>query len=311
MHHLKYKHIKHIQNTIPNDKYLNSVEQENNVKYTEDLNISSKIKKYINKNKIINEYYAKLAYCNKYKINQILLDNLSNIPVEKINGVDKIYYINLNRSINRNNNMVEILSKLSIPYERIEAIDGNNLPDIKNKNNKKLRNSEIGCLLSHIKAINEFYLSDKNICLILEDDISFVTLNFVNTDIKSIIENAPQFDILMISKTYLEPISSMYIKHKDVIWGSMGYIITKKGAEEILKLVTINKEYTQFDFKVDILVSDSFLYKYCNTIVYKYSIIIDNSDETTIGNSIYNSHTSNIYQTTIILSDLNPNFFNH
>ena len=318
MYHLRYKNIKQIKSSISepiHNNINNNKEDENKSAVIRKVNFLS-AKVIYNKNIKIHKMSGNAVNLidkdiDKDKINKLVLDNLNKVPIEKINGINKIYYINLDRSNDRNDKMINILSQINVPYERINAIDGNNLPDIKNinininLNSNSLSKYQLGCLLSHIKSINEFYLSDNNNCLILEDDISFVNLNFVNTDIKTIIHNSPSFDILMLSKTYTQKISSMYIQYNYGIWGTMGYIITRNGAKKILNCVNVNRDYKEFDFKVEPEVADSFLYKYCNTLVYKYSIIIDNSTESTIGSSIYCSHNSNYYQTGVILNDMN------
>ena len=80
-----------------------------------------------------------------------------NKDINKINFIDYILWINLDRSIDRFNYMNNLLSNLNIKNKRIEAIDGNNL-DVKSlknfKVNRILINYEIACTLSHIKAIN-------------------------------------------------------------------------------------------------------------------------------------------------------------
>lgn len=46
-----------------------------------------------------------------------------------INGFDIIYWINLDRSIDRKNHMENVLNKISIKNSRIPAVDGRNLDD--------------------------------------------------------------------------------------------------------------------------------------------------------------------------------------
>ena len=124
----------------------------------------------------------------------------------------KFYYINLNKSKKRNENMIAFFNNLSlyldenIDYNRIEGLDANSEDNLDNyikngkfkdmlavsyfknskvtiygqlkppKNNaiytKELKKSEFGCLYSHIKAISEFYNTEENVGLICEDDLS-------------------------------------------------------------------------------------------------------------------------------------------
>lgn len=123
----------------------------------------------------------------------------------------KFYYINLNKSKKRNENMIAFFNNLSlyldenIDYNRIEGLDANSEDNLDNyikdgkfknmlstyvknskvtiygplrapKNNtiytKELKKGEFGCLYSHIKAISDFYNTEDNVGLICEDDLS-------------------------------------------------------------------------------------------------------------------------------------------
>jgi len=48
---------------------------------------------------------------------------------EYLKGIDIIYYINLDRAVERRKNMEELLSHFNIPNVRISAVDGKNIPD--------------------------------------------------------------------------------------------------------------------------------------------------------------------------------------
>lgn len=83
----------------------------------------------------------------------------------------QIYYINLKKRTDRNEKMIKKLKyfrQFKIGYERIDAIDGNDININKLifrgilSSNCKLRRGEIGCSLSHIKAWKTFLLSKFN-----------------------------------------------------------------------------------------------------------------------------------------------------
>lgn len=94
--------------------------------------------------------------------------------------------INLDRSHARWQHMAGHLDKLGFDYQRIAAIDGNDISDqIINRHysaieNRKcyfapLRMTEIACFLSHRKALSYFLEQGKQDCLILlEDDVAFL-----------------------------------------------------------------------------------------------------------------------------------------
>ncbi len=175
--------------------------------------------------------------------------------------ISKIYYINLDRRPDRDENIKKEINKINYngPVERISAVDGNQL-DILNlseklitqegKNDALNKNAglyyimtpgAIGCALSHrnlaTKIIEE--MSDNNYVLILEDDVVLED-DFMNK-LNKYIKDMPHFDILLIgyhmkqnkmvgNSFYDKPIKS---------WGTFGFVTNKKGSSEILKLFPI------------------------------------------------------------------------
>ena len=89
----------------------------------------------------------------------------------------KIYVINLEKDIEKKNNVISLFQKLNINnYEIINAVDGKKLKDynIYDKwfdpwSHLHLTQGEVGCALSHIKIWNEFNDSDEPLIMILED----------------------------------------------------------------------------------------------------------------------------------------------
>ena len=87
------------------------------------------------------------------------------------------YLINLDRSVQRLATMQERLIEAGINYQRISAIDGARLSDVEflrhtgiNRYYKPIRRGEVGCYLSHLKALRAFLSSDARFALIIEDD---------------------------------------------------------------------------------------------------------------------------------------------
>jgi len=106
------------------------------------------------------------------------------VQVEEQDGLLKTYVINLKRSTDRWLHIHEHLSDLGIVHQRVGAIDAqlHNLNNsgydvIRNKNEyfAPLKNTEIACYLSHIKALKQF-LDDPSVeyALILEDDVELL-----------------------------------------------------------------------------------------------------------------------------------------
>ena len=77
----------------------------------------------------------------------------------------KVYYINLDKDINRNNSMIKMLDDNGFKnYERIPGFVGSN---------------RVGCSLSHIKALELAIKNNIYPYIILEDDVEIYNNNFI------------------------------------------------------------------------------------------------------------------------------------
>jgi glycosyl transferase family 25 len=92
-----------------------------------------------------------------------------------------IYIINLDKDFERMASLAKNLQFLGLNYTRISAIHGKAVPQWEDLVNEKLykkrnrmpmpRPGEVGCYLSHLKAMKEFMLTGEPWCVILEDDV--------------------------------------------------------------------------------------------------------------------------------------------
>ena len=189
--------------------------------------------------------------------------------------IDKLYYINLERRSDRHLAMIDLLKSVNMLDigERIEAVDGSNLDmSKKNKdiqifsqyaidsiNNKHqiygitLTKGGAGCALSHRKVWNMIrYTPNIHTALILEDDVTIEDKKLFKQQIHNTIIDAPRdFDILFIG---YHPASIKYIEHANnkeakyfksaKTYGLFGYVVTKKGADKLLKI-------NQIDYQID------------------------------------------------------------
>lgn len=90
---------------------------------------------------------------------------------------DKIYCLNLDRRVDRIENMKLKLNKLKIEFTRFSAIDGNtinmnnfDLTNYKSSNKAENFKYEVACILSHIEIIKDAKKNEYSRILILEDD---------------------------------------------------------------------------------------------------------------------------------------------
>jgi glycosyl transferase family 25 len=92
-----------------------------------------------------------------------------------------IYVINLDRDVERMASLARSLEALALPFERVSAVLGKQVPDWEKLVDAVLysarnrlpmpRPGEVGCYLSHLKAMETFLQTDARWCVILEDDV--------------------------------------------------------------------------------------------------------------------------------------------
>jgi len=222
------------------------------------------IVKKINKNNLHNEHYRIKPFLNNNQNHK-----MSNFP---------IYYINMNRSVERRIFMENQFRLFCITNtNRIEAIDSNNINSFKNgtvyfvddppikysiygKYNKKTSFKELACLLSHMKAITKAYNNGDEVAIIMEDDVSLNLMPYWEKTIKDIIIDSPDdWNMILLYNLREELITTSPFQHigKDNLpWGAQIYIVNRKGMKVISDI-----NYNINDINI-VLVSENFLNKY-------------------------------------------------
>lgn len=153
-----------------------------------------------------------------------------------------IYWINLNRSIERKQFMEKQFKKYNIKNtHRIEAIDGDKL----NENNhnyyhssgiRKLTKYEIACCMSHIKALHNAFNDNNQYAIIMEDDCDFEYLNYQKTQLIELFDIEQNIDLIQLVTTMShnelinqKPCKSNKILQQGFKWNAGAYIVTQKG----------------------------------------------------------------------------------
>ena len=207
-----------------------------------------------------------LIYKNKKFLNEHfqIPDNNIYTSIDNLNDL-MTYVINLKKDVERKEIIIKQLENNNLNYEITEAVNGSelDLEKLKKENMIKITEGELkkgqyGCYLSHINIWKKFLETDKKYCLVLEDD-ALLCDNF-NKKINHMIWELNNLD-LNISKNnvdmiYLIPETSCipffgkepcnkFAEHPNIKniskpvhlgYGMYGYIITRKGAENLLKL---------------------------------------------------------------------------
>lgn len=181
-----------------------------------------------NSKKAIDELYRKTTEINNNKIVQ-------NIP---------IYYINLDRSTDRNESMKKKFSDTGIRnYTRITAVDGKTLDinEIKKKYDvhKDMNNYTIACTLSHIKAISQAYNDGCDIAIIMEDDCVMDYLKYHEYTINEIVELHPNKDLFQLTYNSHKILDILYSEnlvsdgYQDC---TACYLVNRKGMKHIMEM---------------------------------------------------------------------------
>ena len=201
-----------------------------------------------------------------HELHEFIISRSNDHPtvVDKINI--PVYYINLEKSIDRNKFIQDQFKKYDIQGTRIDGIYGKNLAfqgdviKLRDGKNVKFVNTftskngvwktgdydnspgELGCTLSHIKAIYNAYTNGDNYALIMEDDVSFVLYPYWLTDLQKIMIEAPKdwniITLYNLSNAHRQS-KNKYTKCKLSFpcWSTAAYIINRKGMENVLRVL--------------------------------------------------------------------------
>lgn len=176
--------------------------------------------------------------------------------MNKLNNFSPIYLINLKDHTHRLDNVKKQFKKYNITnYTVIEAVDGRNsdLSEILTGDYPNLKSSEIGCITSHIKALNHWLeTSDSEHAIIMEDDFSFDTVEYWQWDWDYVINNIPKnADIVQLIMIKNNPVKfSIHRKESfstktipSYSWSTACYLIKREYAEKLVKLHYIKGKY--------------------------------------------------------------------
>ncbi len=259
---------------------------------------------------------------------------------DKVGNIN-IIVINLPRSQKRIAQLLKEFKKFEIKnFQVMEAVDGRKIPNVnlgyidlgyipkefssrtgpvKFKNNGNISQAELGCTLSHIKAMLQVYQGRSDYSLICEDDISFTLLPLWSASIEDIIKRAPEgWEIISLYTTCLKPKIKEYLEYdKFGCWGTVGYVINKKGCSKILNklfqnsVLTLDKNLSPHGSTT----ADLFLMGLANSYCYHQSLFLPINlpdTESTIHKDHGQGHIKeaiNIIKSYVGFMDQNPSNF--
>ena len=221
-----------------------------------------------------------------------------------LDGVDVIYWINMDRSTDRRTYMEKILSDPvfdGVPKQRFSAIDGMKEKDaVLNhyvmQRQTRCSDIEYACLLSHLETIRKFAESPPemgDVALIMEDDVSLDFKPYWTKTIREITDSAPKdWDIILLSyMTAREKIPKQdFVLAYGHYFSAAAYLINRKSAEKFMSDIYRGRKYHLDDSARH--VADEYIYKRTRTYTYKhpYFIYKGDNDTTLLHNNSLNFH---------------------
>jgi GR25 family glycosyltransferase involved in LPS biosynthesis len=181
---------------------------------------------------------------------------------EKLLNFPKIYYINLDRSEDRNLYMINQFKKYNIlNYERVSAIDKNNYIDLSFLSHdipNGIKPVDAILSFSHMKALDLFLQSGEEWAVILEDDADLSTIDYWNfswSDLFKLLPNNLNILQMIVGTRTTRDIN--FHLHTRSFWDfcATGYLINKKHAKKIINTFYKNtkidirsiKNYKKYD----------------------------------------------------------------
>lgn len=151
--------------------------------------------------------------------------------MSKLDGMPRIVYINLDSATERRDSVESSFAKYGITnYERFSGLVAPKSRHV------KLRKSEYGCMMSHLRIIEEFYKSGEDQLIIMEDDIDISSIDNWEFTWKELMDSLPEYEVLQL------------VRNRDVedharlkVWdwedkSTGAYLITRGYAEKIVRL---------------------------------------------------------------------------
>jgi GR25 family glycosyltransferase involved in LPS biosynthesis len=148
-----------------------------------------------------------------------------------LNEFDILYYINLDRRPERNEQIKRELSKTNIDPSKINRITATDVPEC----------GAYGCTMSHIETLTRFLNTDESIqtCIVLEDDFGFIQdQRQINSSVdKFLVDFKDKWDVLLLALNmiYGEKTDVPYVFRVYRSFTTAGYIVNKRFAPQLLE----------------------------------------------------------------------------
>jgi len=280
--------------------------------------------KALNIDNIINDN-DKLNHMIEIMENRYLRNNILKEKFNKNLSDTQIFIINLPKSESRlrnifrqkafydikNLNVFEAVNGLSIKNKYNDSIQHrNNIIHFKT-NDYKANEKEIGCTLSHLILIHDFYrkykthmkiMSEKQMrntfILICEDDVSFMLVPFWENTLREITQKANEnWEYINLSGLCENDFKNDFLKVTDNnCYGASSYIINLHGAKKIIdklydkdnnlyNLVALN------NYDRQLIIADVLLPDICNSYMYRETLFVPINNHKDMNSTIHPENT--------------------
>jgi GR25 family glycosyltransferase involved in LPS biosynthesis len=208
-----------------------------------------------------------------------------NSPRPNINymdGVDVIYWINLDRSLDRRAQMSRLFQDpafQNMKIERVSAVDGKKpesvYPRLKFMYKQK-NDYEYACMLSHLDTIRKFSQTNFPVALIMEDDLTMELRPYWRKSVQEIIDGAPKdWEIIQLCYNTQANIKkfSLYernIRNKTVC--AAAYLINNPAAKRLMGDIYKERKYHLEHYIIHH--ADCYIFNKLVTYTYKYPLFI-------------------------------------
>lgn len=236
--------------------------------------------------------------------------------MKRVFGEIAIYWINLDKSIDRKINMERELQNTN--NKRITAIDGTHQESfscysIVGTPNNLWTTPLISCACSHLKAIRTAYDDKLTHVIILEDKCHFTYIDYIQKTIDEMIQETtikyPDWEIIQL---HCVPIPDQRFKSYQIngliaekrtserAYG-LNYLINKSGMEKIISKFKPTNNSFYFSPDCDYINPEELIYSSCNTYILNFPLLYVYSPVSTFDFYLLPQEKANYKKNTIML----------
>ena len=227
-------------------------------------------------------YYYRMYVIPTYTAHEHEIINSPRPNINYMDGVDVIYWINLDRSNDRRIQMSRVFQDpvfQNMKIERVSAVDGKNPEAVYRRLKfmyKQKNDYEYACMLSHLDTIRRFSQTSYDVGLIMEDDLTMELRKYWRKSVQEIIDGAPpDWEIIQLCYNTQANIKnfSLYernVRNKTVC--AAAYLIRNQAAKRLIGEIYSGGKYNLEHYIIHH--ADCYIFNKLVTYTYKYPYFI-------------------------------------